>query len=215
MCQWAGVINYSSHGVAFSVQSYDINQCCLFVNWTFQANPQHNMSRNTDNDILFIKPILTLLLNGLKWTKLNTKKWTTISCLSSLFPKWQAFCVNLDVLNQWSQVTQDSRFKIQKHLIDNVQTSIIQIKGTMWKNESNISWWVHVWRPSLRPYGRYHKGHQRMFGSTGRIKVSSLQTQIAVCKLGHYWFRWWLVYKSASSYYLKQCGRVVNWAIEN
>ena len=40
------------------------------------------------------------------------------------------------------------------------------------KNKSNISWWVHVWRPSLRPYGRYHKGHQRVFGSTGRIKVS-------------------------------------------
>ena len=71
-----------------------------------------------------------------------------------------------------SSANQDSRFKIQKHLFDNVQTSIIQINGTMWKNESNISWWVHVWRPSLRPYGRYHKGHQRMFGSTGRIKVS-------------------------------------------
>ena len=40
------------------------------------------------------------------------------------------------------------------------------------ENKSNISWWVHVWRPSLRPYGRYHKGHQRMFGSTRRITVS-------------------------------------------
>ena len=29
------------------------------------------------------------------------------------------------------------------------------------KNESNIFWWVHVWRPSLRPYGHYHKGHQK------------------------------------------------------
>ena len=34
------------------------------------------------------------------------------------------------------------------------------------KTNQNIFWWVHVWRPSLRPYGRYHKGHQKMFGST-------------------------------------------------
>ena len=65
---------------------------------------------------------------------------------------------------------QDSRFK--------------SIYSTMYRHQSyktteqcektnqNISWWVHVWRPSLRPYGRYHKGHQKMFGSTGRIKVS-------------------------------------------
>ena len=26
----------------------------------------------------------------------------------------------------------------------------------MKKTNQNISWWVHVWRPSLRPYGRYH-----------------------------------------------------------
>ena len=65
---------------------------------------------------------------------------------------------------------QDSRFK--------------SIYSTMYRHQSyktmeqcektnqNISWWVHVWRPSLRPFGRYHKGHQKMFGSTGRIKVS-------------------------------------------
>ena len=66
--------------------------------------------------------------------------------------------------------TNDSRFK--------------SIYSTMYRHQSyktmeqcektnqNNSWWVHVWRPSLRPYGRYHKGHQKMFGSTGRIKVS-------------------------------------------
>ena len=68
-----------------------------------------------------------------------------------------------------------SRFKIQdsKAFIRQC-TDINHIKqrNNVKKTNQNISWWVHVWRPSLRPYGRYHKGHQKMFGSTMRIKVS-------------------------------------------
>ena len=30
------------------------------------------------------------------------------------------------------------------------------------ENKSNIFWWVHVWRPLLRPFGRYHKGSQSL-----------------------------------------------------
>ena len=39
------------------------------------------------------------------------------------------------------------RFKIQKHLFDNAQQSYKLTEQC--ENKSNISWWVHVWRPSL------------------------------------------------------------------
>ena len=40
------------------------------------------------------------------------------------------------------------------------------------ENKSNISCWVHVLRPSLTPYGRYHWSHQKTFVSTMCIVVS-------------------------------------------
>ena len=66
----------------------------------------------------------------------------------------------------------DSRFKdFSKAFIQQCTDINHTNQWLMWK-QTNISWWVHVWRPLLRPYGRYHKCHQRMLGSTGRIKVS-------------------------------------------
>ena len=46
------------------------------------------------------------------------------------------------------------RFKIQKHLFDNVQQSYKLTEQC--ENKSNISWWVHVWRPSLSMYFVFH-----------------------------------------------------------
>ena len=71
----------------------------------------------------------------------------------------------------------DPLFKIQDSRFKSIYSTMYRHQSykTMEqceKTNQNISWWVHVWRPSLRPYGRYHKGHQKMFGSTGRIKVS-------------------------------------------
>ena len=65
----------------------------------------------------------------------------------------------------------DSRFKIQKHLFDILQTSIIQINGTMWKQIKYLLMCTCL-GPSLRPYGHYHKDHQRMFVRTRRTVVS-------------------------------------------
>ena len=39
-------------------------------------------------------------------------------------------------------------------LFDNLQTQ--SHKSTKSCDKSNIAWWVHVWKPSLRPHGRYH-----------------------------------------------------------
>ena len=40
-------------------------------------------------------------------------------------------------------------------------------------------------------------------------------THICVIKLGHHWFRYWLVACSAPSHYLNQCWNIVNWTFRN
>ena len=60
----------------------------------------------------------------------------------------------------------------------------IKQRNSVKKTNQNISWWVHVWRPALRPYGRYHKGHQKMFGSTGRIKISRYNNNTVIDNFG-------------------------------
>ena len=66
-------------------------------------------------------------------------------------------------------IIQDSRFKSIYLIIYRHQSYKLTEQC---ENKSNISWWVSVWRPSLRPNGRYDKGHRRMFVSARRIMVS-------------------------------------------
>ena len=40
-------------------------------------------------------------------------------------------------------------------------------------------------------------------------------THISVSKLGHHWFRLWLVVFSVLNYYLNQCWLIVNWTLRN
>ena len=73
------------------------------------------------------------------------------------------------------------RFKIQdsKAFIRQC-TDINHIKqwNNVKKTNQNISWWVHVWRPSLRPYGRYHKGHQKMASNAKMFPFDDVIMQI-------------------------------------
>ena len=40
-------------------------------------------------------------------------------------------------------------------------------------------------------------------------------THICISKVGHHWFRWWLVPWTAPSHYLNHCRNIVNWTPEN
>ena len=47
-------------------------------------------------------------------------------------------------------------------------------------------------------------------GFTGATMVHT-----RIFKLGHHWFRQWLVFSSAPSHYLNQCGHTANWTRRN
>ena len=98
----------------------------------------------------------------------------------SYIPQWEWW----DGWKLLEVITIPSEMQVALSLLSKIQDSRFKsIYSTMYRHQSyktmeqcektnqNISWWVHVWRPSLRPYGRYHKGHQKIFGSTGRISA--------------------------------------------
>ena len=42
---------------------------------------------------------------------------------------------------------------------------------------------------------------------------NSLRPSICVSKLGHHWFKWWLVTWPVPSHYLNHCWNIVNWTL--
>ena len=73
-------------------------------------------------------------------------------------------------LNMWTSFSVVSHerhdIKIQYSRFKSIYSTMYRHQSyksmEQYESKSNISWWVLVWRPSLRLYGRYHKGHQEL-----------------------------------------------------
>ena len=79
------------------------------------------------------------------------------------------------------------------HSIDLLCCSTFIMPSVLNLNQDYTRFLIRIWLTSLRPSDAY----------------------IWVIKLGHHWFRWWLVAWPAPSHYLKQYWNNVNWTTRN